>query len=45
MAGYDEGIISFGKDLNEAGEILLNFFEIYLSGILFFAESLISVIF
>ena len=25
MAGHDEGIISFGKDLEEAGEILLNF--------------------
>lgn len=25
MAGHDEGIISFGKDLNEAGEILLDF--------------------
>lgn len=24
MAGHDEGIISFGKDLDEAGEILLN---------------------
>jgi len=25
MAGHDEGIISFGKNLEEAGEILLNF--------------------
>ncbi|MCB9360777.1 MAG: class II aldolase/adducin family protein [Flavobacteriales bacterium] len=25
MAGHDEGIISFGTDLNEAGEVLLNF--------------------
>jgi ribulose-5-phosphate 4-epimerase/fuculose-1-phosphate aldolase len=25
MAGHDEGIISFGKDLDEAGEILLDF--------------------
>jgi len=25
MAGHDEGIISFGADLKEAGEVLLNF--------------------
>lgn len=25
MAGHDDGIISFGKDLKEAGKILLNF--------------------
>jgi L-ribulose-5-phosphate 4-epimerase len=24
MAGHEEGIVSFGKDLNEAGQILLN---------------------
>ena len=25
MAGHDEGIIAFGKDLDEAGSVLLNF--------------------
>ncbi len=27
MAGHEEGVISFGKDLNEAGQILLKYFE------------------
>ncbi len=27
MAGHQEGIVTFGKDLEEAGKILLNYFE------------------
>lgn len=27
MAGHDEGIIAFGKDLNEAGKVILGYFN------------------
>jgi L-ribulose-5-phosphate 4-epimerase len=27
MAGHEEGIVSFGRDLDEAGELLLNYFN------------------
>ncbi len=27
MPGHEEGVISFGKNLKEAGQILLEFFE------------------
>ncbi|MGF1494826.1 MAG: hypothetical protein ACFBSC_20750 [Microcoleaceae cyanobacterium] len=27
MAGHEDGLISFGADLSEAGEILLNYFR------------------
>ena len=33
MGGHKEGIISFGKDLNEAGEIILNYYKIRISKI------------
>ena len=31
MRGHEEGIITFGKDLKEAGTVLLNYYESYLS--------------
>ena len=27
MSGHEEGILTFGQDLNEAGTILLNYFS------------------
>ena len=30
MAGHEEGIITFGKNLDEAGEIILQYFQSYL---------------